>query len=93
MVMGTLNRSYLFSSQPLREHFVTRGNTYGKQCWIGRKFIMSRIYAVREDNGGRFLHVIKCDSCGEEITPNPDISSFGWVKCGRKSPYSDEVLE
>jgi len=45
---------------------------------------MSRIYAVREDNGGRFLHRIKCDSCGEEIVPNPHISSSGWVKHGRK---------
>ena len=54
---------------------------------------MSRIYAVREDNGERFLHRIKCDSCGDEITPNPHISSSGWVIHGRKSPHSDEVME
>ena len=54
---------------------------------------MSRIYAIREDNGIKFLHRIKCDSCGDEITPDPEISSLGWVKRGEKSQYSDDMLE
>jgi hypothetical protein len=43
---------------------------------------MSRIYATREDTGEKFLLALKCDRCGAEIKPNPDISQSGWMKRG-----------
>jgi hypothetical protein len=54
---------------------------------------MSRIYAVREDDGCRFLRAIKCDSCEGEITPNPRISSSGWIHVGSDTGSGSDKLE
>lgn len=43
---------------------------------------MSRIYAIREDNGGRILVAIECERCDAQIKPGPDIAESGWVKRG-----------
>lgn len=43
---------------------------------------MGRIYAVREDNGVRKLVAIRCDWCGAEIAPGPDIAASGWMEAG-----------
>lgn len=44
---------------------------------------MSRIYAIREGDGKRILAAIKCDRCGAEVKPNPQIASSGWEKGGQ----------
>lgn len=41
-----------------------------------------RIYVQREDDGKRVLVAIRCDGCGAEIRPNPEISKSGWEKHG-----------
>jgi len=45
---------------------------------------MSRIYAIREDNGERVLLRIECDGrdCSAAIVPHRDIAQSGWVKRG-----------
>ena len=40
---------------------------------------MGYIYAIREDNGKKVLVALRCDKCGKEIKPNPDIAKSGWT--------------
>jgi ribosomal protein L44E len=44
---------------------------------------MSRVYAVREDDGKRILVALECDRCDKTIAPHPDISMSGWVYVGQ----------
>jgi hypothetical protein len=43
---------------------------------------VSRVYAVEEGTGRRFLLRIECDGsgCSKSIAPRPDIAESGWVK-------------
>lgn len=43
---------------------------------------MSLIYATREDDGKRVLIALRCDGCGAEIKPHPEIAKSGWIKRG-----------
>lgn len=47
-----------------------------------RTLSMSRVYAVREDTGKRFLLHLECDGCDATIKPHPEISESGWMKTG-----------
>jgi len=51
-----------------------------------------RVYAQREDNGQRVLAVLKCDGCGAEVKPHPEIAQSGWEKRGRdKGPGTEKT--
>lgn len=56
---------------------------------------MSRIYGIREDDGRRILLSIRCDGmgCTEEIKPNPNISSSGWIRKGTDRGLGSDKLE
>lgn len=43
---------------------------------------MGTIYAVRDDDNRHVLIALKCDGCGAEIKPNPDIANSGWMRSG-----------
>ncbi len=56
---------------------------------------MSRVYAVREDTGKRFLLEIECDhsGCSETIKPHSEITSSGWMKAGFDDPEQGGCFE
>ena len=41
---------------------------------------MSRVYAVREDDGKRVLVEIRCDGCQAVRPRRADVPDSGWVK-------------
>ena len=52
-----------------------------------------RVYAQREDNGQRVLVAFKCNGCGAEIKPYPEIAQSGWEKRGRDNGPGTEKIE
>ena len=54
---------------------------------------MGRVCAVREDNQVQTLIAIKCDKCGAEIKPNPDIAKSGWTCGGWDNGLGTEKVE
>ena len=56
---------------------------------------MSRVYAVEEGTGRRFIVRIECDGpiCCETITPRSDIAESGWVKRGIDNGSGTDRLE
>lgn len=43
---------------------------------------MSRVYAIEEHTGRRFLFRIDFDYCDASIKPHPDIAKSGWTQRG-----------
>lgn len=41
------------------------------------------VYATRDVDGESVLVAIRCDNCGAEVKPSPEITKSGWVKVGR----------
>jgi hypothetical protein len=56
---------------------------------------VSRENVVRESDGSRILHQIRCDGvgCDDVIVPNPNISFSGWIRRGTDRGLGTDKLE